>query len=170
MDNYSYHTSFESSQTDLGYANSNYLVHTSAAATINEDVSLSQLNMNSLTPKSWMNHQHIAQQSHKLPHHNRANGNLINQQQQQQIATPSNQAGDRKIITARRYLPFTSLAERNTQSVSTTILPDIFTTANHQIIRKRINFDNLTIIRQNSLNGEIRSKNFNVSSHLKISN
>ena len=106
LDNYSYHTSFESSQTESGYANSNYLVHTSAAATIHEDVSISQLNMNNLTPKSWINHQHIAQQSNKLPH--------------------------------------------------------------HQIIRKCINFDNLTIIRQNSLNGEIRSKNFSVSSNLEL--
>jgi len=137
LDNYSCHTSFEGSHSDLGYSNSNYLIHHS---TINEDLTLSQLN--SLTPKKWLNNA----QSNKLY----INGNLINQQQQ------TTAIGDHKIITARRYLPFTSLTERNTQSTNISHDNNLF--ANQQLIRKR-NFDNLAIIRPN-LNGD-KTRNSN---------
>lgn len=141
LDNYSYHTSFESNQTDLGYVNSNFLIHQTATSQLNEDANLSQLN---LTPKKWSNQNRSA-----------TNFNLLNNQQEH---TQSNtQVGERRMINARRYLPFSSLADRNIQATST---PNNNLFTNTQFIKK-CNFDNLRIIRQNSYlaHDSNRSKN-----------
>lgn len=147
LDNYSYHTSFESSQIDLNYS-SNFLMHSSSMNT-NDDLSQT----NGLTPKKWINQQHLVQQSTKnsLTQNLTANSNLIDQQH------PSSNIGDRKIITARRFLPFTSLSERS-QSMNQSISCDNLFSSNQQIIRKRNN-NNLTIMRHNNMIGEMRSKN-----------
>lgn len=132
LDSYSYHASFESNPAELNYANSNFLM-------LNEDVALPQLG---LTPKKWLN------QPSSLNHRTQI-GNSFGSQQALQSSAHS--AGERKAINARRYLPFTSLAERNTQSVSSgTIGTSALLTGQPFIIRKRTNIDNLRIIRHNS--------------------
>lgn len=130
LDNYSYHASFESNPTELNYANSNYLV-------INDEVALPQLR---LTPKKWIN------QQNPLNHRT----GITNAFGQPQIVQQGvQQAGERKVVHARRYLPFGSLAERNTQSVSTAVGANGLLT-NQTLIRRRSNIDNLRIIRHSS--------------------
>lgn len=133
LDNYSYHTSFESNPTELNYANSNFLV-------LNEDVALPQLG---LTPKKWINQQN--------PLNHRTNVTNPFGSQQSQVTQPgTHPTGERKAIHARRYLPFTSLAERNTQSVSTAAVGANGLLTNQTFIRKRTNIDNLRIIRHSN--------------------
>lgn len=131
LDNYSYHASFESNQAELNYANSNFLM-------LNEDLALPQLG---LTPKKWLN------QPNSLNHRTQI-GNSFGAQAA--VQSDAHLSGERKAIHARRFLPFTSLAERNTQSVSTgPIGTSALLTGQPFIIRKR-NIDNLRIIRPNS--------------------
>ena len=159
LDNYSYHASFENGQSELSYVNSNFLVHHTA---LQEDVTLSQLNMDNLTPKKWLNQPNSSTFNAKA----NCNFNLINHQ-----ASNTHQAGERKVITARRYLPFTSLADRNTQTVSSTVAYNNLFTNNHPFIKKRTSFDNLKIIRHNNnylSNDAIRSKNVRILIFLKF--
>lgn len=141
LDNYSYHTTFETGQNEFGYANLNFLVQQSnAQAIINEDCTLSQLNMDNLTPKKWYNHQQQFLKHNMNSLHNKQS-NFISSTITQASLNQNEEATGR--MNARRLLPFTSLADRNTQSVSATEM-------NNQLSRKR-NFNNLTIIRPNYL-------------------
>ena len=131
LDNYSYHASFENNQAELNYAN-NFLV-------LNEEADLPQLG---LTPKKWFN------QQNSLNHRTTVTANQF--ASQQAVQTGGHPTAERKAIHARRYLPFTSLAERNTQSVATGAVGTTALLANPSFIRKRTNIDNLRIIRHNS--------------------